>query len=395
MTGFSETTITLQELPELPPYAPFIFDDCSLAFFLGIRTKTLWWMMTETNKQYAQLIIKKRNGGDRIIHRPTAGMRCVSQRINHRILDPLQSVLGDHVAAYRSGMSVRDAVLQHIPPCPVCDALDMQYSPPKHECPRKGTFIKLDLKDFFSRTSRSFVRNYFKSVGYSHDVAGYLAAMTTVGNIPNKRYKEELKLDPDARKFFYGVPQGAPSSGAVCNLVADRMIDQKILGILRRWDTRFRLEAPWNFRYTRYADDMTITCGPFLDEPTCKELLHELITTIRSTGYNVNPRKTKVSRYPTSQRRLLGMLYHRHPNYDRYQYRKLRSVVNNCKKHGFNSQFGSGKFDTVWNFYSWLHGTVNWVNQINPNKGNKLIQELSVAREIHDREFTEEAKDLY
>ena len=73
------------------------------------------------------------------------------------------------------------------------------------------------------------VRHYFTSIGYNHDVAGLLANLLTVTDFPNPNYKQQVKKAPPGTwvpEVFSGVPQGSPASGAICNLVADMLIDK-------------------------------------------------------------------------------------------------------------------------------------------------------------------------
>lgn len=381
--GFDTTTIDIIELPpKLPGDLPGAYDDCSLAFHLGFRNKILWWIIRDSSQHFKVVKIPKKTGGCRIIHDPAPVAKLMLKRFLLKFLAPLQDQLGSHVSAYRKGMSVRDAVAKHVPACDVCDGAPQGQTPPKHDCPRLGVYIHMDLKDFFPSTSRAWVRRYFKNLGYSHEVAGYIAALTTVRDIPNPRYAQEVKIDPEARKFFAGVPQGSPASGALCNLVADQRLDAPVMAYLETLNARHNLEGERRWVYSRYSDDLTLTCGANLPEKERTAVVKELATIIRKSGYKLNKKKTRVS-FGYYRKTLLGMVFNQKPNYPKEKYYALRAIVYNCKVHGFETQYQRAGKDDVDSFVAWLRGKINWVNQINPDKGAKLLLEFDAAQALH------------
>ena len=255
--GFTSTTVETIELPtKIPKGLPYAIDDCSMAFHLGFRNKTMWYVLKDTAAHYEVIRIPKRKKGVRIIHAPTPMMKILLQRLHVKYLIPMQNQLGPHVTAYRKGCSARDAVAQHVPKCEICDTAPKGETPKKHKCPKRGLFIKMDLKDFFPSTTRAWIRYYFKSLGYSHTVAGMLAGLLVVQDIPNPKYKKGTKRP----EYFTGVPQGSPASGAVCNLVADQKLDGPILKYVAELNEKHKLEGEWVWKYTRYSDDLSFTC---------------------------------------------------------------------------------------------------------------------------------------
>lgn len=382
MVGFAQSSLVLHEFPSIPPHAPLILDDCALAFLLRIRTKSLWWLISVAKRNYKKHRIPKKKGA-RIIHAPEKHMLAILRRANARILDPLQEQLGAHVTAYRPGLGVRDAVLQHIPPCPICDATESTQTPKRHDCPRRGTCIKMDIKDFYPSTSRTLVRRYFKRLGYSHDVSSYLAALFTVTDLPNPAHNPNKKYNPDIPKFRTGVPQGAPTSGAICNLVANHRIDRRIFHVLASWNTKLELTGHYAWKYTRYSDDMTFTCGRELPPETRKEIIADLTAAVSKSGYRINHSKTRSTAGWRGQRYLLGMVFNDHPNYQRKRYRRLRAIVHNCSVSGLSTQFEKAGFEDVHTFQNWLRGTIGWVMQINSKRGQPLLDEYHQALELH------------
>lgn len=384
--GFSTTSIDVIELPtEIPPDMPYTIDDCSLAFHLGFKNKVMWYILQDTSKHYNVIHIPKRTTGKRIIHAPSDMMKTLLQRLHVKYLVPMQNKLGPHVTAYRKNLSAKDAVLQHIPPCEICDNAPKGKTPTKHECPKRGIFIKMDLKDFFPTTTRAWIRNYFKSIGYSHTVAGLLAGLLIVHDIPNPQYRKLKKQRIDVPQFFTGVPQGSPASGAICNLVADQRLDQPILHYLESLNERYALDGDWKWRYTRYSDDLSFTCGITPPKEERKNIVQELRQIIKNSRYQVNGKKTRIA-HSYHRKALLGMVFNDKPNYTKVNYFKLRAIVHNCVTYGFDTQYERACQPDSETMIAWLRGTLNWVNQINPDRGSKLLEEFHTAVTIHERQ---------
>jgi hypothetical protein len=153
------------------------------------------------------------------------------RRIQRQIalwLKPFTSTQAECVTAYRKGGSALKNAQVHA---------------------GRSVVIVADLKDFFGSISLLDVVALFEQLGADRQVAVVLARLTTL----------EEKLVPGAR-----------TSPAIANLVASRL-DDLILGKL-----------PKGCRYTRYADDLTIS-GPNTRVPS----LPDLRAWIESTGFRV------------------------------------------------------------------------------------------------------------
>jgi hypothetical protein len=365
--GFAKTSLVKIEFPTIPETIPYVIDDCSLSFQLGYRTKTLWWVINNKQEHYTVHKIPKKRKGFRIIHAPSTFMKAYLRRVHSKFLIPLQNQLGPHVTAYRKGLSTRHAVAQHIPACSICDGTPKGISPKKHECPRTGTVIQMDLKDFFGSTRRSWIRNYFKDVGYNHYTASLLSGLLTVDDLP---------------KVFAGVPQGAPTSGAICNLIADQKIDHQILSYLAALDQEMQLEKEWCWKYTRYSDDLCFTCGVVLSSEEKQRICEHITNIIHCAGYWINPKKTRVG-HSFYRKTLLGMVFNQKPNIPREKYLLFRAMVHNALTHGVETQYARAGHTTAGSYVEYLRGNVNYITQIieklNPERAGRLQLELDIA----------------
>lgn len=370
--GFRETTMDVIVPPEnLPDYLPYLIDDGTLAFHLRTRPKVMWWMLLHKDDMYTVHRIPKRTGGVRIIHAPEIRFKRFLQKVESLMLKPIQEQLGDHVTAYRPKKSTKDAVMQHLPPCPVCDQEKPGKTPKNHDCPRQGVYIHMDIKDFFPSTKRSWIRNYFKGVGYNHYVSGILADLMTVGNIPHPKNPEKLRV---------GVPQGAPTSGTICNIIANEKFDKTILEYFAKLNKKLEPARQW--KYSRYSDDLSITCGAKITRKKVNDVITKVTEIVTDSGYRINKKKTRVI-HKYFRKSMLGIVFNQHPNIAKDRYMKLRALCHNCLVQGFEPQLKITRKESVAELHSWLSGTINYVGQIHPVRGDKLRAVYEEARIKH------------
>jgi hypothetical protein len=401
MASFEVTTLTGIELrrPKIAA-AALVVDDWTLAFRLGVSGKLLWHVIQNRNhfgrkdggkkRLYRRFAIPKATGGRRVIHSPSRLMKVFLSQLRARILTPLTASLGPHVSAYRVGRSIRDAALLHLATCSVCAPADGPHTCqeevveseagagyrvlrsgtdecpacqpiPKHVCPRKGVKIHFDIHDFFGATRRSFVRQYFTEVvGYNFYVASLLADLMTVA------------LEDPKGRVHHGVPQGAPTSGDLCNLVADARLDQPILEAFRG--------SGW--KYSRYADDLYLSHPENLPRERVDEVIERIDRIIRAAGYRMNWKKVRVQR-PSRRQEHLGLVMNQKLNLPSDAVRRLRAILHNCYRNGFEREAQRAGKENVERFVSWLRGRVGFMAMVNPQKAARLRKVLSLAMERH------------
>jgi hypothetical protein len=345
------------------------FDDGSLANVVGIRPKLLWYaIVVEDRKKYSQFQIPKKQGGVRVIHAPNPSMRYVLRALN-KYLDQFQEDLPEYVAAYRKEHQIKTAVARHIPHCEICEEGGPSQ---KHKCPRKGAYLQMDLKDFFHRTQASWIRKCMRDdLGMEKYVAGLIAGMTTVRDIPNPS-----KLRPD--RLRKGVPQGAPTSGTICNLVAYYRLDLKLIAYLEKLDERYGLRDKFRWVYTRYADDLAFTCGRDFSMTEKIQFIQDIAKIIQTAGYAVNSKKTRIKN-PHKRKELLGVVFNQRVTLARDKYLILRAIVHNCLTLGIETQHVRAGFRTPERFICWLRGKVAHVKHLDSSKGSALSAELTVS----------------
>jgi len=143
----------------------------------------------------------------------------------------------------------------------------------RHHLESAQSLINYDLKDAFPSVKRDRVRHLFvRHVKIPLKHLGENADQTTANRMVDMLV--ELTTHRGA------LPQGAPTSGYLLNLACIK---------LDKYTYRYLSEFDYRMRYTRYADDLTISSP--VDIP---EVVHRNIQkVIRHCGFQLNPAKVR------------------------------------------------------------------------------------------------------
>jgi retron-type reverse transcriptase len=240
--------------------------------------------------EYARFDIPKRRGGVRTIEAPNDKLKELQRRILHRLLNPLPA----HPAS--TGFVPRRSIVDNARP---------------HV--GRGVVINLDLADFFPGIPAERVAAAFRGLGWSAEAATLLSRIcTSEGHLP----------------------QGAPTSPAVSNLIC------------RRLDVRLTALAKANGgAYTRYADDLTFSFDVFgrnkrlrrkppgrppQPRPSGKTVSRAVLTTIRKIieeeGFKVQLRKKVRVQRPHQRQSATGLVVNDVVNLPRATRRLIRAM---------------------------------------------------------------------
>ncbi len=308
---------------------PTLADPAAVAKLLGIDDADLKKMMrpgTEAGSGYVEFEIPKAKGGTRKIAAPRTPLRKVQRKI-------------------------LDEILAKIPLHDACHGFVPHRSTVTNATPhaRAAIVLKMDLKDFFPTVHYRRVKGLFQYLGYNEEVASTLAGLTT--------YRP--KLD-NGHVVWPGVlPQGAPTSPALANLVS------------RRLDARLgKLAEKYGATYTRYADDLTFS---FREHPEIKlgRFLWWVDGICQQEGFTERADKRRVLR-SKHQQRVTGLVVNQKVNIPRDDRRKFRAILHNCAKHGLASQAGDHA-----DFPAYLAGYAAYVHMVDPVLGKKYLDEVA------------------
>jgi hypothetical protein len=213
--------------------------------------------------------------------------------------------------------------------------------------------ITFDLKDFFPSLAYPRVHGLFRAIGYPHEAAAALAGLCTTTT--PKPILAQIAPTAQARHAIPHLPQGAPTSPALANLLAWKL-DRRLDGLARAAGAH----------YTRYADDLAFSGGaPFargLDN-----FRYAVGKIVAEEGFALNQAKTRLM--PASARqRVTGILVNRHCNIPRQDFDALKATLHNCARDNPAAQNRESTPD----FRAQLAGRIAWMAHINPARGEKL-----------------------
>lgn len=328
------------DLPPLPTEA-------ALAGWLSVSAGRLRWYADPAGRNrkhpagplrtYRHRWVPKR-GGRRLLEIPCHGLKRLQRKVLAEILDRIPPHPAAH--GFRPGRSVVTNAAPHA---------------------GKRVVLRFDLADFFPSIPAARIYRTFRTVGYPERVARLLTGLCTT-RLPADVWDARPNPAADGSEHTERVrltsrhlPQGAPTSPALANLVAFRL-DRRLARLASR------LEAD----YTRYAADLTFSGGELLARRV--ERVKLLVAVIAAEeGFAVNHRKTRVMGRGGRQH-VTGVVVNVRPNVPRAEFDRIKAVLTNCVRRGPASQNRDGRPD----FRAHLAGKVAHVAMVNPARGRRL-----------------------
>jgi hypothetical protein len=196
----------------------------------------------------------------------------------------------------------------------------------------KKVVLRLDLADFFPSTTAEMVRQALYENGVPTEAAQAVVETCTL----------EGRL-----------PQGAPTSPFLANLVAARL-DVRLAGLVRKWT---------DGAYTRYADDLCFSSS----DRHLNRLIPPAQRIVEDIGYRLNPKKIRVYRQGVRQV-VAGVVVNRKPNPCRTLRRSLRAAIYRARQAllGGNPPVSLQR----------LRGLASHVFSINSEAGSRFLRDV-------------------
>lgn len=334
---------TLRELPAVDSVD-------ELAAYFSTNTKTLLWLASlaktsHPGRHYHSKWIQKRVG-HRLIESPLPKLKSMQRMILTDILNPIPVSNSAH--GFCKKRNTKSFVAGHS---------------------GRSVCLKMDLKQFFPSIDARRVGGIFKSLSFPRPVTRVLTGLcTTIAKPEDITQLKTMSTSGQQLNCLYArrhLPQGAPTSPKLANLVAFRL-DRRLDGLVR----------PFDGRYSRYADDLLFSFPrDYALDRQCKNRLRRLRNLIAAIaieeGFDVNFRKTRIMF--RSQRQLAtGLVINEKPNCPRKHYEQLKAILHNCIHHGPETQ----NRDNHSNFRAHLKGRVEWIAYLNQTRGQKLRRQF-------------------
>lgn len=280
----------------------------TLARDLGIPLNTLYAVSNRLDAHYHTAVLpKKRDGGTRTLTVPDGLLKHIQRAILETLL--VHMPVSRDATAYRYGARVTKNAAPHA---------------------NKRFLLKLDIAHFFDSIRYTSVKK---------------------AAFPLEIYAEPLRILLAMLCYHRdALPQGAPTSPAISNLVM-RPFDEQVGGWCRAR----------GIAYTRYCDDMTFSAGRPLDG------VHGFVQdALGSMGLFLNERKTV--RFHAGQRQTVtGLTVNDRPNVPPAYRRTLRQELYFCRKFGAASHLAHIGLDMdVPSYMHRLLGRVSFWLQADP-----------------------------
>jgi RNA-directed DNA polymerase len=337
--------------PQLAPAAvrdplPTLPEVSALARWLGYRAagelRALMRPGSETGAPYVDFEIPKQSGGTRVISAPRAPLRAVQRKILAEILAKVPA--HDAAHGFVVGRSTVTNATPHV---------------------GAALLIATDIRDFFPSIHYWRVHGLFFSLGYANEVAAVLAALCTRRPVVHR----QARGGPERVVVWPGsLPQGAPTSPALANL-ACRRLDARLSG----------LAAKLGGRYTRYADDLSVSFHD-RDQAAALDLgrvFWWIDQILQQEGFAEHPGKRRILR-PNRRQMVTGVVVNDKLTVPRAARRRFRALLHNCKQHGVASQ-ARGRDD----FADYLRGYAAYVHMVQPELGARWIAEVDGLLTAH------------
>ena len=303
---------------------PIIFDGKHLAELIGFNSQVVYAASNAKELFYKEYIIPKKDGKPRVINEPLPSLKEIQRWILENILESVP--VHPCAKAYIKGLSIIDNARFH-----------------------KGqkSVLKMDILNFFPSINAKYVYALFKRLGYSPGVSKLLTELITYKN---------------------GLPQGAPTSPAASNIIMFKA-DRRIFGYAKSK----------GLRYTRYADDITLS-----GDINSGESISFIEKVIKETGFKTNRKKTRVINQ-SSQQIVTGVVVNQKLQAPKNYRKKIRQELYYRKKYGLDSHLSKRNI-TKANYIPHLVGMAHHVLNINPSDRDaletiKFLMPNSIRRE--------------
>lgn len=269
---------------------------------LRLKTLTYYSHPSVATKRYRQFNLRKKSGGIRTISSPVAGLKSLQRALNL----VLQCVFEPHKSAtgFIQGKSIVDNAKVHV---------------------NQNYVFNIDLKEFFPGIDQARIWKQLQFPPFNLneqtnrlELANRIAALCCA-EMEVSRQNENGEWVKQSR---FVLPQGAPTSPIVSNIIAYRL-DKKLSGLAKRF----------NLNYTRYADDISFSShhNVYQDNSTFTIELNRIIA---SQSFYVNPDKTRLQKNGF-RKEVTGLVVNQKVNVSRRYVKQIRMWIYYWERYGF------------------------------------------------------------
>lgn len=245
-----------------------------------------------TELRYRTFKIPKRSGGSRVITAPRNKTFKLLLRYVNEIFKALYTP-SPHAMGFTEGRSVVTNADLH----------------------RGQIYVfNIDLQDFFPsiHQARVWKRIQLDPLGLKRPIANILAGLCA------------MRVDLADGDVQYVLPQGAPTSPILSNMICDTL-DRRLAGLARRF----------GLHYSRYADDITFSSMHHVYQPD-GAFRRELERIITGQGFVINQSKTRLQKRGARQE-VTGIIVSDKLNVSQHYVRDLRNLLYIWERYGYDT----------------------------------------------------------
>lgn len=333
----NESKLAEHELPALA-------DPLALAQALGLTLPELRFLAysreVSTVTQYRRFEIPKRSGGTRVISAPRKRLKAAQRWILDSLLN--RPTLSDHAHGFRKGRSIVTNARPHV---------------------GAEVVVNVDLRDFFPTVTYRRVKGLYRKLGYSEEVATLLALLCTEPDTV------ETELDGITYYVAQGtrhLPQGAPTSPAITNLLC-RRLDRRLSAFAHKY----------GLVYSRYADDLTLSSARGVTPPV-GAMLAVLEKVATGEGFVLHPDKISV-KHRGRRQEVTGIVVNDRLSVDRRTFKRFRAFLYQLEKDGPTGKRWGASSDPI----SAAVGFANYLFMVDPERALPLRQRALALHAKH------------
>ena len=234
--------------------------------------KMIVWLR-EFNGKYAALIAAPKEELYRTFYIPKSGIDPATGRPKMRRIDEPNPELKKAQKELRTLLEDKFGALYHTSAFAYIRKRCVINAIQRHQANQSRWFLKLDFSDFFGSTTPTYLYETISSIFPFSEIVKYPSGA------------EELQRALSVCFLRGGLPQGSPISPMLTNLMMIP-VDHKLKnGLLKFTDNN-------HYVYTRYADDILISCKYKFDEQKVIEFIKNTLAAFRAP-FTLNDKKTR------------------------------------------------------------------------------------------------------
>lgn len=246
--------------------------------------------------RYNQFKVKKKTGGFRLITSPRNRSFMMMLSALNELLKSLYTP-SDYAMGFTEGRSVVSNANIH-----------------------KGQnyVFNIDLKDFFPSIEqpRVWKRLQMAPFNFPEKIASMIAGMCSM--------KEIRTFEDGHNETFYVLPQGAPTSPIITNMICDTL-DRRLAGLAKRF----------GLHYSRYADDITFSSMHHVYQKN-GEFRKELRRIVTDQRFTINDDKTRLQKKGARQE-VTGIIVSEKLNVTQKYVHDVRNILYIWDRYGYPS----------------------------------------------------------